>query len=109
MKQLYWWLLIATRSPGSHLFAIWRMDAENLAICCGNRDSPLPRLRTDNAGRPSGRLKIERSLNSDCLEELRIEDQLQLAGLVRVLLRDAGWPTGIGQCADRSFPEVAVP
>lgn len=42
------------------------------------------------------------------LQKLRIEEQLQLAWLVRVLLRKARWPTGVGQGADRSLPEVAV-
>jgi len=44
-----------------------------------------------------------------CLKELRIEDQLQFAGLVRVLLRTFRWPTGFGECADRAFPQPAVP
>jgi len=43
------------------------------------------------------------------LQELRIEDQLQFAGLVRVLLRTFRWPTGFGECTDRAFPQSEVP
>ena len=43
------------------------------------------------------------------LQKLRIEDELQLARLVRVLLRTFRWPTGFRECADRAFPQSAVP